>query len=90
MLTFFVRHEVLINFVGRKFFFLLLKIFYFSICLTSDKLYWIEDQLADVSTRFYTRLGGVGELNRQRVDRNLSCPSDLGISALSPQRIIPC
>ena len=90
MLTFFVRHEVLINFVGRKFFFLLLKIFYFSICLTSDKLYWIEDQLADVSTRFYTRLVGVGELNRQRVDRNLSCPSDLGISALSPQRIIPC
>ena len=87
MLTFFVRHEVLINFVGR--FFLLLKIFYFSICLTSDKLYWIEDQLADVSTRFYTQLVGVGELNRQRVDRNLSCPSDLGISALSPQRIIP-
>ena len=32
----------------------LLKIFYFSICLTSNKLYWIEDQLADVSTRFYT------------------------------------
>ena len=23
-------------------------------CLTSNKLYWIEDQLADVSTRFYT------------------------------------
>ena len=32
----------------------LLKIFYFSICLTSNKLYWIEDQLVDVSTRFYT------------------------------------
>ena len=31
-----------------------LKIFYFSMCLTSNKLYWIEDQLADVSTRFYT------------------------------------
>ena len=30
-----------------------LKIFHFSICLTSNKLYWIEDQLADVSTRFY-------------------------------------
>ena len=32
----------------------LLKIFYFSICLTSNKLYWIEDKLVDVSTRFYT------------------------------------
>ena len=31
-----------------------LKIFHFSICLTSNKLYWIEDQLADISTRFYT------------------------------------
>ena len=29
-------------------------IFYFSMCLTSNKLYWIEDQLADVSTQFYT------------------------------------
>ena len=29
-------------------------IFYFSVCLTSNKLYWIEDQLADVSTQFYT------------------------------------
>ena len=28
--------------------------FYFFVCLTSNKLYWIEDQLADVSTRFYT------------------------------------
>ena len=25
-----------------------------SVCLTSNKLYWIEDQLADVSTQFYT------------------------------------
>ena len=32
----------------------LLKIFYFSICLTSNKLYWIEDQLTYASTRFYT------------------------------------
>ena len=30
-----------------------LNIFYFFICLSSNKLYWIEDQLADVSTRFY-------------------------------------
>ena len=30
-----------------------LKIFHFSICLTSNKLHWIEDQLADISTRFY-------------------------------------
>ena len=32
----------------------LLNIVYFSVCLTSNKLYWIDDQLADVSTRFYT------------------------------------
>ena len=32
----------------------LLNIVYFSVCLTSNKLYWIEDQLADVSTLFYT------------------------------------
>ena len=31
-----------------------LNIFYFFICLSSNKLYWIEDQLADISTRFYT------------------------------------
>ena len=31
----------------------LLKIFYFSICLTSHELYWIEDQLANVSPQFY-------------------------------------
>ena len=30
-----------------------LNIVYFSVCLTSNKLYWIEDQLADISTRFY-------------------------------------
>ena len=51
-------------------FFLLLKIFYFSICLTSNKLYWIEDQLADVSTRFYRSASWLGELNRRRVHRN--------------------
>ena len=32
----------------------LLSIFHFSVCLTYHKLYWIEDQLADVSTRFST------------------------------------
>ena len=47
--------------------FFLLNIVYFSVCLTSKKFYWIEDQLADVSTRFYTsaswrRRVGVGEL----------------------------
>ena len=31
-----------------------INVFYFSVCLTSYKLYWIEDQLANVSTRFYT------------------------------------
>ena len=30
-----------------------LNIFYFSVCLTSNKLYWIEDQLAHISTQFY-------------------------------------
>ena len=34
--------------------FCLLNIVYFFVCLTSNKLHWIEDQLADVSTRFYT------------------------------------
>ena len=34
--------------------FCLLNIVYFPVCLTSNKLYRIEDQLADVSTRFYT------------------------------------
>ena len=34
--------------------FFLLNIVYFSVCLTSNKLYWIDDQLADVSTWFYT------------------------------------
>ena len=43
--------------------------FYFFVCLTSNKLYWIEDQLADVSTRFYTSASwSVGELVRRRVD----------------------
>ena len=31
-----------------------LNIFYFSVCLTFNKLYWIEDQLTYISTRFYT------------------------------------
>ena len=53
--------------------FFLLNIVYFSVCLTSNKLYWIDDQLADISTRFYTsaswrRRVGVGELVRRRVD----------------------
>ena len=47
--------------------FFLLNIVYFSVCLTSKKFYWIEDQLTDVFTRFYTsaswcRRVGVGEL----------------------------
>ena len=45
--------------------FFLLNIVYFSVCLTSNKFYWIEDQLADVSTRFYTSANW-----RRRVDRN--------------------
>ena len=63
--------------------FFLLNIIYFSVCLTSNKLYWIEDQLADVSTRFYTsaswrrRVGpsaswSVGELVRRRVGPSAS------------------
>ena len=53
--------------------FFLLNIVYFSVCLTSNELYWIDDQLADISTRFYTsaswrRRVGVGELVRRRVD----------------------
>ena len=41
----------------------LLNIVYFSVCLTSNKLYWIEDQLADVSTRFYVSASWtIGEL----------------------------
>ena len=47
-----------------------LKIFYYSLCLTSNKLHWIEDQLANVSTWFYTWRFGIGELNRQRLDCN--------------------
>ena len=34
--------------------FFLINIVYFSVCLTSNKLHWIDDQLTDVSTRFYT------------------------------------
>ena len=32
----------------------LLNIVLFSVCLTSNELYWTDDQLADLSTRFYT------------------------------------
>ena len=40
----------------------------FSVCLNSNKFYWIEDQLADVSSLFYTSVSwrrrvGVGEAN---------------------------
>ena len=45
-----------------------LKIFHFSICLTSNKLYWIEDQLANISTCFISQRVGVGKLNCRRVD----------------------
>ena len=34
----------------------LLKIFYFSICLTSNKLYWIEDQLFHVILSYKTNV----------------------------------
>ena len=48
---------------NRSSWFFLLNIVYFSVCLTSNKLYWIKDQLADVSTRFYTSASwSVGEL----------------------------
>ena len=52
-----------------------LNIFYFFIYLSSNKLYWIEDQLTDVSTQFYTSASwrwraGVGELNRRWLDCN--------------------
>ena len=47
--------------------FFLLNIIYFSVCLTSNKWYWIEDQLADVSTWFYTLASWtVGELTGYR------------------------
>ena len=50
----FIHHDVFIDFVGRrKKIVFLQKIFYFSTCLTSNKLYWIENQLANISTRFY-------------------------------------
>ena len=39
------------------------------VCLTSNKLYWIDDQLADVSTRFYTSASW-----RRRVGPSASWP----------------
>ena len=54
----------------------LLNIIYFSVCLTSNKLYWIDDQLVDVSTRFYTSASwSVGELT---VIPYSGDPSDIG------------
>ena len=39
--------------------------------LTSNKLYWIEDQLTDVSSLDFIHLRvGVGKLNHQQLDRN--------------------
>ena len=63
-----IGDEILINFVGRKKNGFRLKIFYFSICLTSNKFYWIEDQLADVSTRFYMSASW-----RWRVEPSATC-----------------
>ena len=40
---------ILINLLEENKTVFLLNIVYFSVCLTSNKLYWIEDQLADVS-----------------------------------------
>ena len=37
-----------------------MSIFYFSICLSSNKLYWIEDQLAN--TQFYTSISYISKL----------------------------
>ena len=49
--------------------FFLLNIVYFSVCLTSNKLYWIDDQLADVSARIYMSASwSVGELTGYRFD----------------------
>ena len=46
--------------------FFLLNIVYFSVCLTSNKLYWIEDQLANISMIYVGELASaswtVGEL----------------------------
>ena len=56
----------------------LLNIVYFSVCLTSNKLYWIDDQLADVSTRFYTSVSW-----RRRVDCNSVEPSFCEICSLT-------
>ena len=69
----FICHEILKTLLEANKIAFSLYIFHFSICLSSNKLYWIEDQLADVSTRFYTSASwrwrvGVGELNRRRLD----------------------
>ena len=68
----------------------LLNIVYFSVCLTSNKLYWIDDQLADVSTRFYMsaswhRRVGVGELVRRQVDW---LPIYIPLVSLSPTLLL--
>ena len=79
--------------------FFLLNIVYFSVCLTSKKFYWIEDQLTDVFTRFYTsaswcRRVGVGELAsaswRRRVDWLPSYIHSLGVQYLlqNPEQFI--
>ena len=49
----FIRHEILKTLLEENKIAFSLNIFYFSICLSSNKLYWIEDQLANVSTQFY-------------------------------------
>ena len=49
----FIHHDVFIDCWKKKKIAFLQKIFYFSTCLTSNKLYWIEDQPANISTRFY-------------------------------------
>ena len=53
--------------------FFLLNIVYFSVRLTSNKLNWIEDQLADVSTRFSTSASwSVGELTGYHLRNSIS------------------
>ena len=53
----------------------LLKIFYFCRCLTSNKLCWIEDQLADVATQFIC-----WRVNHQRLDHNKATTSFLVVT----------
>ena len=49
-------------------------------------MYWIEDQLADVSTRFYTSASwSVGELVRRRVDHN--SPKEEGEPTYATQQL---